>query len=135
MLDNIPEILARTRTENKDPPSGKLVASIAFLGKTEYYGHNNKKTHPAMLRKFRNGCEGSCSHAELSALSKVPRQSRHLVVLFVMRFLRSDGSLTMSQPCSMCRDFLRENGVAFRNVFYTTWSGGWEKLSNDFKDG
>ena len=128
---NIKEIRSRIFSINKnDYPGNKLVASVAILGNSEYFGHNTRKSHPEMIRQFRNGSCGSCSHAEVSALNKVPRQCRHAVKLYVMRFLKN-GTLSCAKPCQMCQGFLLRNGVDFKNVFYTNWEGDWERLSNE----
>lgn len=111
--------------EKKNFPSGKMLAAVAVIGKTNWFGNNNRKSHPMMVKKFRNGQEGSCLHAEVSALLKVPRQSRHMVDLYVVRFLRN-GSISMAKPCPMCEKFLRKHSV--RNVYYTNWKGGWDRM-------
>lgn len=109
-------------------PYQKIVAALVILGKSEYFGYNmSSKSHPQMLRTFRNGQFGACTHAEVSALNKVPRQSRHLATIFVARWTK-DGTLTMARPCYMCQDFLSINGLNRRNIWYSNWEGGWDCL-------
>jgi hypothetical protein len=115
----------------KDFPAGKMVAAVAVRGKTTWFGANSRRSHPRMVRKFRNGEEGSCCHAEVNALLQVPRQCRPNIELYVIRFLRN-GAITMAKPCDYCQDFLEENNVPFRNVFYTDWNwdGTWSCLAD-----
>lgn len=108
-------------------PSGKMLAAVAVVGKTMWIGNNNHKSHPMMVKKFSNGEENSCCHAEVNALAKVPRQCRHRAELYVIRFQRN-GNLSMARPCALCRRFLSYNGIDFRNVYYTNWDGEWDRM-------
>jgi len=110
-------------------PAGKMVAAVAILGKTLWIGNNNYKSHPSMIKKFRNGSENSCCHAEVAAIAKVPRQSRHKVELYVVRFTR-DGNVSMAKPCNLCQNFLKENKINLHNVYYSDWewNGHWKRL-------
>lgn len=106
-------------------PNGKIVACVAKLGKSQWVAANNRKTHPCGWKKFKNGQEASCTHAEMQSLHKIPRQSRPFVELFVMRFLKN-GILSMAQPCERCQKMLRQNGVKY--IYYTDWEGRWCKF-------
>ena len=126
-LNNIRvQVLSKPKS---DYPNAKMMASVAILGKSTYVGFNNFKTHPAGLKECRNSSVESCScnHAEVSAIAKVPRQSRHKLILYVMRFLAS-GEVSMAKPCALCEKFLSDNEIDLRNVFYTDWDGNWKKL-------
>lgn len=120
------QALSRPKSEF---PNNKVMASVALLGNSRFVGFNNFKTHPSMLKMCRDSSIESCScnHAEVSALAKVPRQCRHKVELYVMRFL-ANGNVSMAKPCSRCEKYLQENDVDFRNVFYTDWNGEWVSL-------
>src|SRR3990167_2359098 len=78
-------------------PSGACHASVAILGKSRWIAHNTFKSDPNQIREFGDGVSVSRSHAEINVLSKVPRQSRKNVKVFVMRIKRN-GQLTMSKP-------------------------------------
>lgn len=105
-------------------PAGKLVLAAARLGKSIYIGSNAYKTHPDMYTVKSSGIEVSYAHAELVAIAKVPRQSRHLVEVFVWRVTR-DGTLTMARPCTRCRTYLLKEGIDPRNIYHTNWQGAW----------
>ena len=113
-------------------PSNKCVVAFACINKHVWVGNNSKKSHPQMQKHYRNGMENSCHHAEFSALAKVPRQSRHKAEIYVVRFLRN-GDVTMAKPCLKCQQYLLDNGVNFKNVYYTDWiwAGKWSRLSDD----
>lgn len=117
----------RVDRDRRDAPGGKRMFSIAVLGKSEWFGENNTRSHPQMLRRHDLGLESAQMHAEYQALMKVPRQSRASVELYVIRFL-FDGTPTMAKPCPMCQGVLAVNGVDFANVFYTDWNGDWQSL-------
>lgn len=107
-------------------PGGADVIAIARLGNSVFMGRNSYKGHPAGRTNRANGLETVSTHAEVAALMKVPRQSRHLVRLHVMR-LRKNGVVTMAKPCPLCQVFLCGAGVT--KVWYTNWQGQWERLS------
>lgn len=117
-------------SDKKDFPSGKMVVAIAILGRSVFVGKNGRKTHPAYVREHRNGDKSACYHAECSAIAKVPRQSRHSVRLYVVRFLRN-GSISMAKPCNLCQDYLKQNGIEVKNIFYSDWewNGTWKRLA------
>ena len=119
------------KISKKDFPGGKLVVSIAIKNKSSWIGVNTKKSHPKMKKKFRNGQEGSCCHAEINAILQVPRQCRSSIELYVIRFLMN-GNISMAKPCNYCQIFLSENDINFKNVFYSdwNWNGNWVRLSD-----
>ena len=127
LTENLIEKAKELAFINMKPPGRAHVAACAQLGKTQWMGINSSKTHPEALKTFRNGEQGSCLHAEIDAIVKIPRDTRHKIKLFVMRF-RKDGILTMARPCRMCRTFMNKVGVDAKNVYYTNWDGEWEKL-------
>lgn len=102
-----------------------MLAAVAIIGKTSWFGNNNRKSHPRMVKKFSNGQENSCCHAEVSALLKVPRRCRHMVELYVVRFLRN-GKVTMAKPCVMCQRYLKQHKI--KHIYYTNWDGGWDRM-------
>lgn len=113
-------------SQNKNNfPSGARVGCFAVLGKQVYTGNNSKKSHPKMMKRYPSGNESHCTHAEVSALNKVPRQCRHQVIMYVMRFL-CDGIMSMARPCALCEIFLKNNGV--RTIYFTNWVGAWERM-------
>ena len=114
-------------------PAGKMLACVARKGNQSWIGLNSRKSHPLMFRKFKNGQENSCCHAEVSAVLQVPRQCRSLIYLYVVRFLKN-GDVTMARPCGLCRRFLQHNNINFNRVFYTdwNWNGQWKRLDCSF---
>ena len=112
---------------NPNPPGRSHVVCCASHRDTHWVGINKRKTHPEALKIFRNGEHGSCMHAEIDAIVKIPRDIRHKIKLFVMRF-KKDGNLTMAKPCKMCQTFITNQGINTKNVYYTNWNGDWKRL-------
>jgi cytidine deaminase len=130
---NITKIKKKLLEINKRSfPSGKMIAAIATVGKTEWVGFNCHKSHPRMTKRFSCGKENSCSHAELSAVIQVPKKLRHKITLYVIRFTR-DGNISMAKPCELCKVFLSQQGIDFGNIYYSDWSwdGNWKRMKHD----
>lgn len=64
-------------------------------------------------------------HAEIGALSKVPRFFHKHCIIFVWR-IRTDGHLSMSKPCENCQRYLKRKCV--KTVYYSTEDGNFEKI-------
>ena len=119
------------KISKKEFPGHKRVAAIALRNKSFWIGTNTRKSHPKMFRKFRNGQESACCHAEVYAILQVPRQCRPNIELYVLRFLRN-GNISCAKPCNFCQSFIEENNINFKNVFYSDWdwNGNWICLAD-----
>jgi len=111
-----------------NPPGRAHVAALARLGNSFWMGINNRKTHPDARKILKDGFVSSCIHAEMDAIVKIPRDVRHKIKLFVMRF-QKNGKLTMAKPCPTCHTFILSQGIDMKNVYYTDWDGEWQCLN------
>ena len=63
-------------------------------------------------------------HAELAALIKLPvHLDGRRVKITVLRVNIKTGVISMSKPCFSCQNFLRNRGIALRNIQYSGWNG------------
>lgn len=115
-------------TSKKIYPGQKPVVCVAFCQKSVYLGTNTRKSHPSMKLDYINGQESACCHAEVNAIAKIPRQIRSKAKLYIFRILRN-GTISMAKPCDLCRIFLIKNEIDMKNVFYSNWTGVWNRAS------
>ena len=93
--------------------------AISFLkGKPVSSGWNGRVVHGGLLKKYGHQSQ----HAETHCMMGVKKADTVLVV----RLSRSTGGLTMSKPCDLCVNFLRDKGI--RKVYFSTWSGEIEEM-------
>ncbi len=97
-------------------------------GKSIIYGINGEKNSPKFRRIFKDGEAAYCCHAEMQVIDKARATKND--VLYVTRFKRN-GDLTMSFPCSACMKHIRRVGI--KTLFFTNWSGLWEKHKVSYK--
>jgi len=116
VIDNapVPYRVALTFAKKSEYVPYKVGACIARGRRILSAGCNQVKTHPMMLR-FNNNFVSSL-HAEMHACIGVDPEALFGSDIYVVR-VRRDGSLGLSKPCKICREFLEELGI--RRAFYS----------------
>jgi len=110
-------------------PYHPLVVCTITNGNSVIVATNDGKTSPRYYRKFSDGNTSHAGHAEMRALSKMPKSwNTKKVRVHVQRF-RKDGTLAMSRPCVHCQSSLWKYGVEARRVTYTNHEGLQEKFT------
>lgn len=95
---------------------------------------NDGKTSPRYKRTFSDGNISYAAHAEMRALSKMPRSwDPRKVRVHVQRF-KKDGTLAMSKPCVDCQARLWQYGVEARRVTFTNHEGLQERFNGNRRD-
>lgn len=113
---------------NKKPPGGyRHFAFAQARKKSTFLGWNNKKTRPQLLRFSEDGIAIAVHHAETHVLFQIPKHLRKDAIIHVTR-IRKDGTLGMSKPCAHCQAILQQEGVLFKNIWYTDSQGAWKCL-------
>jgi len=59
----------------------------------------------------------STYHAEIAAISNIPRKITKGSTIFVARISKNNSDTRLSKPCPMCHEVLKAQGV--KKVFYT----------------
>lgn len=75
-------------------------------------------THPKQDHTYQEGQKASSTHAELSAIIGIPRETLSRCTLYIARRRRGDNSPGLAAPCKICRRIIREAGI--KKVVYTT---------------
>ena len=106
-----------------------LVVCHIFNGNSFVSATNDSKTSPKYYRKFADGNESYAGHAEMRAISKVPKSwDTSKLKVYVQRF-KKDGSVGMSKPCVHCQAALWRAGIISRRVWFTTDEGAVERFT------
>ena len=93
--------------------------AISFLNRRPVgYGWNSNKVHGGIFKKYGQ----KSHHAETNAMMGVSKANSMLVV----RISRKDGTLTMSKPCPLCQNFLRDKGI--KKVYYSDWDSSIQEM-------
>lgn len=96
------------------------LAAILRRGKSVVrVGVNTHKTHPRFGRRYPDGKQGHCMHAEMNVL----RFAKPGDTMEVLRFKKS-GGWAMAKPCRHCIKYIEEAGI--KKVRYTNCDGDWE---------
>ena len=86
----------------------------------------NKENFSSFGSRFRKPDTGNATvHAEIGAVSGIPRKHTYGADLYVVR-VGKNGQFQMSKPCDMCRSVLRHVGI--KRVFYTSIDGKFKVL-------
>lgn len=112
-------------------PYHPLVVCHIFYKNSYVCATNDSKTSPKYYRKFADGNESYAGHAEMRALSKMPRSwDPRKVRVHVQRF-KKDGTLAMSKPCVDCQARLWQHGIEARRVTFTNHEGLQERFNGN----
>lgn len=100
-----------------------LVSCQIYNGNSFVSATNDSKTSPKYKRVFSDGNESYAGHAEMRAISKIPKSwDTSKLKVYVQRF-KKDGSIGMSRPCVWCQAALWKVGISSRHVWFTTDEG------------
>ena len=105
-----------------------LVVCTITYGNSTVTATNDGKTSPRYYRKFSDGNTSHAGHAEMRALSKMPRSLDASKVRVYVSRTRKDGSIAMSRPCVDCQAHLWREGVDSRRVWFTNDAGEYERF-------
>lgn len=108
------------------PEHDKLVVCVAMYSSSLYIGWNSTKTSPAFHRTYSNGDESYSRHAELHAISQLPRDFNPKKVRLYVARLSKTGRMAMALPCPSCQRTLASTGI--KKIYFTDWEGNWKRL-------
>lgn len=102
---------------------------VIFYANSFVMGHNDGKTSPKYRIEYENDEPGFHGHAEMRAVSKIPKSwDPSRLKVYVKRY-RKDGSIGMARPCLNCQSHLWMKGILARNVWFTDDEGQMQKFT------
>lgn len=104
-----------------------VVCTIMY-GNSIVTASNDGKTSPRYYRRFTDGNVSHSGHAEMRALSKMPKSWDPRKVRVYVQRTRKDGSVAMARPCVHCQAMLWREGVDPRRVQFTNEQGQYERF-------
>ena len=106
-----------------------LVVCTLTYGNNKIIATNDGKTSPKFKVTFEDGNTSYSGHAEMRALSLMPRSWNVDRVKVEVHRVKKDGTLAMSKPCIHCQVHLWRYGIKARNVWFTDDAGKWTRFT------
>lgn len=108
-----------------------LVICEIFYGNSRIIATNDGKTAPGFKRKYEDGVTSYAGHAEMRALSMIPKSWNKKRIRMEVKRVKKDGTLAMARPCVHCQAHLWRNEIRARQVFFTNDDGVLERFRDE----